>query len=91
MRDEGNIGETKGMQPGIDIGKMIDKTICNMRLPGLPHANVIHRKTASVWFEMRDDIAPQIRRGGIAVEEHDGITGTRLQIVHLGVLHINHL
>jgi hypothetical protein len=44
------------------------------------HADQIGRKTASQFLEVGDDVAPEIGRRGVAMQEHNGVTGARLDI-----------
>ena len=39
-------------------------------------------QVAAEWLEVRDDVAPEIRRGGIAVQQHDRVARSHLRVRH---------
>src|SRR5439155_17338728 len=49
---------------------------------GPAHADEIGRDAAAETGQVRDDVAPQIRRGRVTVEEDNGITATLIDIGH---------
>jgi hypothetical protein len=40
---------------------------------------------AALRLRVRQHVTPEVRRGGIAVQEHDGVTLTHLRARHLAV------
>ena len=63
------------VEPGIQVPLVIGKTVGPVRRePGIAHAHTIRREAASVRQQVRDDVAPNIRRRGIVVQEDDGVS-----------------
>ncbi|KAI0557372.1 Haloalkane dehalogenase [Gracilaria domingensis] len=53
-----------------------------IELVRVAHADEIRRDQATTSFEMRHDVSPQIRGGGVSVQEHDRIAVSNLDVRH---------
>ncbi len=49
----------------------------------IAHADEIRRDTAAQSFQVRNDIAPEVGRGGIAMQEDNRIAASYLDVRHL--------
>src|SRR5579872_3528083 len=80
--------ECERIEPCIEMLRVIDEAILARRgFSRVAHADKIRRETSRAIAEMRNDVAPQIRRGRIAVQEDDRIAGAYVDIRHLGAEH----
>lgn len=65
---------------------MVQETVgVSRRVPGLPHPRQIRRKAAPVLLHVGNDVAPQIGRTRISVQEDDRVTVPFIHIAYLGV------
>ena len=55
------------------------------RFAGLAHAHEIGREAPTVLGKVWNDVAPEIGRGRIPVQEDDGIASTDIDVAHLGI------
>src|SRR5262249_16906023 len=53
------------------------------QLVGIAHADQVGGDAAASWLQVRQDVAPKVRRGGIAVQQHDGVALSQLHVRHL--------
>lgn len=85
MQDEGDAsGQIHRFEPGIEITGMIDKTISLCRgFSGLPHADEVGRKAASVATQIRNDVAPEIGRSRVAVEKYNRLATSYIDVAYL--------
>jgi hypothetical protein len=58
------------------------------QLVGVAHTDQIGSDATAQRFQMRQHVAPQVRRGRIAVQEDDGIPSSRLHVRHLTAEHL---
>jgi hypothetical protein len=69
LRDEDEIVEMQGIEKRLEVADVIDEAILDIRLAGLAIADQIRRHAAGDGGDVRDDVAPDERRRGIAVQE----------------------
>ena len=63
-----------GVEPGIEVAAMVDEAVrACCRRSGATHTHQVRGEAASGPGEMRDDVAPKIRRGWVAVEKDDRV------------------
>jgi hypothetical protein len=53
------------------------------QLFGVTHADQVRSDAAAERLQVRDDVAPEIRRGGVAVQQHDRIPVPNFEVGHL--------
>src|SRR5262249_59490648 len=79
-------GESQGLEPRVQIQGVIDEPIraagCS---PRFAHADEVRGQAPPVWLEGRDNVAPEVGRGGVAVQEHDRWSVAGLDEGHRGV------
>src|SRR5262249_33595108 len=46
-------------------------------------ADQVGGDAAASWLQVRQHVAPEVRRGGIAVQQHDGVALSHLHVRHL--------
>ena len=65
---------------------MVDEAVgAARRPPRLAHTDQIGSKTATEHVDMRDDVAPEVGRRGIAVQEDDRLARARVDVGDLRV------
>src|SRR5258707_10752398 len=86
--DEGDpLMHTECREQGVDVAAVLNKGVragaAGRELVGVAHADEVGRDTVPALLEVRDHIAPEIRRRGVAVEEDDRVALAHLHIRHL--------
>jgi len=75
-------------EQGIEVAAVIDEAVGAVgRVAGIAHADEIGGETASERQEIRNDVAPEIGRRRVAMEEDDRISLADIDIHHVGVEH----
>src|SRR5258708_352476 len=84
MHYEGHIpAQVQRVKPGIEITRVIDEAIGVIgSLPRATHAHQVRSQAAASPLKVRNDIAPQIGRRGVTVQEDDWITPPGIDITH---------
>src|SRR5262249_41425826 len=78
--------QVQGFEPGVEIARVIAEAVrAGRRWPGATHSDEIGCKASAEAGEKRNDVAPQIRRGRIAVEKHNRIAAADVDIAHSSV------
>jgi hypothetical protein len=88
MDDEGDpLAHIQGLEQGIEVAAVLDEAIRTgaaiRQLVGVPHADQIGGDAAASWLQIRQHVAPEIRRGGITMQQHDGLALSHHHIRHL--------
>ena len=84
------LGELQGFKPGIHVARLIDKAISlSGRFARPAHADKVWRQATTVRAEIGNDVAPLIRPGRIAVQEHHRLAASGLDITDLGIEHLH--
>jgi hypothetical protein len=88
MDDQGDtLAHIQGLEQGVEVTAVLDEPVragpAVRQLVGVTHADQIGGDAAAEWPQVRDDVAPEIRRGGIPVQQHDGVTVSHLRVRHL--------
>src|SRR5215467_13346226 len=77
----------QSVEQGIEVAAVLDEAVragATVReLVRVAHADQVGGDAAASWLQMRQHVPPQVRRGGIAVQEHDGIALSHLHVRHL--------
>src|SRR5690348_12698622 len=77
----------KRLKQSIQVAAVLEEPIGTrtavVQLVRIAHADQIGGKAASQPLQMRNDIAPDIGRGGIAMQKDNGITLSNFDIGHL--------
>lgn len=84
--DKRDGGEIKLFDGCRKVGEMITESVGDRRLTRAPHAHAVKGDAAPMAFKVRDDVAPQIGPGGVAVQQDDWAPAARLEIVQKGVM-----
>src|SRR5215471_1894640 len=88
MDDEGDpLAHIQGLEQGVEVAAVLDEAIRTgatvRQLVGVAHADQVGSDAAASWLQVRQHVAPEVRRGGIAVQQHDGIALSHLHVRHL--------
>src|SRR5207249_1417970 len=73
------------VEPGVEISHVVGKPVVAARGTGLPHADENGRQTPAETGDVRDDVAPDVRRRRVPVEEHDRVARARVDVGDFGV------
>src|SRR6516162_4928832 len=87
MDDERDtLAHIQGLEQGIEVAAVLDEAIragaTVRQLVGVAHADQVGSDAATSWLQVRQHVAPEIRRGGIAVQQYDGVALARLYVRH---------
>ena len=88
MDDEGELlcGED-GVQPGVEVLAVVDEAVGAVAgLAGVAHADQVGGEAASEGRDVRNDVAPEVGGGGVAVEEDDRLGRVAVAGVDVGHL-----
>jgi hypothetical protein len=88
MDDQGNpLVHIQGLEQSVEVAAVLDEAIragaTVRQLVGVAHADQVGGDAAASWLQVRQHVAPKIRRGGIAVQQHDGVALSQLHVRHL--------
>jgi hypothetical protein len=88
MDDEGDpLVHIQGLEQGVEVAAVLDEAIragaTVRQLVGVAHADQVGGDAAASWLQVRQHVAPEVRRGGIAVQQHDGVALSHLHVRHL--------
>src|SRR5207245_1806100 len=76
-----------GLEQGVEVAAVLDEAIragaTVRQLVGVAHADQVGGDAAASWLQVRQHVAPEVRRGGIAVQQHDGVALSHLHVRHL--------
>ncbi len=90
VADEDDPVEAQRLEPGVQVAGLVVEAVVDVRLAGGPHADQVGREHPGPAGEVRDDVAPEVGRGGVAVQEHHGRAaraGSGVQVGEMGVDH----
>src|ERR1700691_418768 len=88
MDDESDpLAHIQGLEQGVEVSAVLDEAIragaTIRQLVGVTHANQAGSDAAASWLQVRQYVAPEIRRGRITMQQHDGIALSHLHVRHL--------
>src|SRR6516162_5882289 len=91
MQDQRDVlGELKRLEPRIHVACLVDKAVAlGRRLAGPTHSHEIGRQTPAMRTYERNDIAPLIRPGWIAVQKDDGFALSHINVANLGIARLD--
>ena len=79
-------GQPHRLEPGIEVSRVIREAVrARGRLAGVAHADQVGGQAMVVALDPGDDVAPEVRGGRVAVQEHHRRARPRRDIGHLGV------
>src|SRR5262249_12989689 len=85
-------GEAERIEPRVEVTRMIHKPVSlRRRFSGPAHPDQIGGKAPCLVADMRDDVAPQIGIGRVAMEEDNWVAGPRVDEAHLCVANVDAL
>src|SRR5262249_60827173 len=74
------------LEPSVEIARVVDEPISSTgRLAGVAHPDQVGGEAAVTARDVGDDVAPEIGRRRVAVQEDDRIPGACVDVGHLGV------
>src|SRR5258708_26712120 len=90
MDDEGDaLAHIQGVEQGVEVAAMLDEAIRTgatvRQLVGVAHADQVRGDAAALWLQVRQHVAPEVRRGWVAVQQHDGVAISHIDVRHLAV------
>jgi hypothetical protein len=101
VADEGDPAlHTELVEQGVEVAAVVDVPVAarsgSGQLVRHTHADQVRRQAPATVRDPAEDVPPQVRRRGVAVQEHDGIAAPDLPIGHpesvvLRVPHRRHL
>src|SRR5712692_8417577 len=72
MYHQRHVAEREAVEPAIEITRMVNESVRTGRvLSALSHTDQIRREASAQRLEMRNNVAPEIRGGGVAMEKND--------------------
>src|ERR1700736_6008785 len=87
MYDEGDVfPQAQGVEPGVEIARVIDEAVGGV--PGLArtaHTHQVGSQATPAPLDMGNDIAPEVRGGGIAVQEDHRLTTSGIDVRHVRI------
>ena len=88
MDDQGHaLAHIQSLEQGVEVTAVLDEAIragaTVGQLVGVAHADQVGGDAAAEWLQVRQDVAPEVGRGGIAVQQHDGVALSHLHVRHL--------
>ena len=88
MDDEGDsLAHIQGLEQGVEVAAVLDEAIRTgttvRQLVGIAHADQVGGDASAEWLQVRQHVAPEVRRSGIAVQQNDGVTVSHLHVRHL--------
>src|SRR5215468_3459900 len=88
MDDKGDpLVHIQGLEQGVEVAAVLDEAIgagaTVRQLVGVAHADQVGGDAAASWLQVRQYVAPEVRRGGIAMQQHDGVALSHLHVRHL--------
>ena len=91
MHDQNDIAvDPESLKPTLEIALVIDKSVGAVRRgTRITHTNIIRSETTTKREQVRNDVPPQIGRRGSAVQEHDRVARTNINISHWNAVNIN--
>ena len=86
--DEGDpLSHIQGLKQGVEVAAVLDEAVragaTVRQLVGVTHADQVGGDAAALFLEVRQHVAPEVRRGGIAVQQHDGVALSHHHVRHL--------
>jgi hypothetical protein len=64
------------------LDKRVRRGVGRRQLPGVAHPDEIGHDASSEWQDVRHDVAPQVGRSRVAVEEHDRVAVPFVDVGH---------
>jgi hypothetical protein len=88
MDDQGDpLAHIQRLEQGVEVAAVLDEAIragaTVRQLVGVAHADQVGGDAAAEWLQVRQHVAPEVRRGGVAVQQHDGVALSHLHVCHL--------
>src|SRR5262249_22070227 len=90
VEDKGDaLANAQSLKQRFEVATMLDEPIragpAVGKLVGIPHSDQVRRNAAAQRLQIRYDVAPQVRRGGVAVQQYDGVALSDLHVRHLAI------
>jgi hypothetical protein len=88
MEDKGDtLAHIHGIEQGVEVAAVFDEATragaTFRQLVRVAHANQVGGDAEALRLQVRQHIAPKVRRGGIAVQQHHGVAHSHLHVSHL--------
>jgi hypothetical protein len=87
VEDEGDaLGDAQRLQQGVEVAAVLDDGVgaraARRQLVRVAHPDQVGGDQAAESLEVREDVAPQVRGGGVAVQEDDGVALADVDVGH---------
>ena len=89
MNDEGDVLQVQRLDEALEVLRMVEESVGDVRLVGSAHADEVGRDGTSHRGDVGDDVAPQIGRGRIAMQKQNGIPLALVDVVHLRAMNLH--
>ena len=85
MHDQRDIAlEAERVEPSVEVARVIDEAIGAVGgAARIAHPDEVGRETSAEPGEVRNDVAPEVGGGRVAVEEDDRVAAADVHIGHL--------
>ena len=84
--DERQPIQPQGLDEPVDIARVVHEAVFDVWLVGAPEADEVGRDGPAERRQVGQDVAPQVARGRLPVEEEDRLSRAHLHVVHPGAL-----
>src|SRR5215831_18878488 len=86
MDDQYCVAQLHRVEPRVEVSCVVNEAIgIGRRRAGLTHSDEVGSKTSTKITHMRNDVAPEIGRRWVPVQENDGITFSHIYITHFAI------
>ena len=87
VTDERDVfGEGERIQPGVEVAGVVDEVITAARVaPGSAHADQVRRQATGLLGQRWDDVAPEVGRSRVAMQEDQGWAAAFIDVGHLRI------
>src|SRR5262249_30478893 len=79
------------LEQGIEVAAVLDEAVLTSasvgQLFGVAHADQVGGNASAPWLQGRQNVAPEVRRGGVAGGEHHWDALSHLDVRHLAAEH----
>jgi hypothetical protein len=89
VEHEDDVVQIKRLDESLEVPRLIFHAVRDLRLCGTPHANEVGGDTTRVGRDVRDDVAPDVRRRRVAVLKEYDRAFPGFDVRHLRAEHVD--
>src|SRR6476660_2159754 len=87
------VAHVEGLEERVEVCAVLDEPVgvrpAVGQLPGVPHPHEVRGDAPAEAAQVRDHVAPLVRGGGVAVQQHDRVAGTLVDVGHRDAVHLD--